>query len=84
MTRLRHHVLSAAHATMTTAGYWQVTPPILTSCDAEGAGDKFNVTTANTKDFFGPRTSVRLTVSAQLYLEAPCSGLSSVCEYWHY
>ena len=68
-------------------GFNYVNTPIITSSDAEGAGEMFRVTTLNedqidpkdidySKDFFGKKTS--LTVSGQLEAETYALGLGNV------
>ena len=80
--RVRNVVAQAIHRFFDERGFLYVHTPILTSSDAEGAGEMFRVTTLDaknppltedgsvdfTKDFFG--TSTNLTVSGQLYGEA--------------
>lgn len=71
-------------------GFSYVHTPIISTSDAEGAGEMFNVSTLNlkkisynkegeidyTKDFFGQKTG--LTVSGQLNAEALIMGLDKV------
>ena len=75
--RLRSSLSFAVHNYFNSNGFYYVNTPIITSSDAEGAGEQFRVTTLNpknpplnennevdfTKDFFGKETS--LTVSSK-------------------
>ncbi|KZO95349.1 asparaginyl-tRNA synthetase, partial [Calocera viscosa TUFC12733] len=80
--RLRHHLARETHAWFEENGFWNVSTPVLTSSDCEGAGEVFSVqpdtphSLLRTPSFFG--RPAYLTVSAQLHLESLCSGLSRV------
>ncbi|MCH1548207.1 MAG: OB-fold nucleic acid binding domain-containing protein, partial [Flavobacteriaceae bacterium] len=79
--RLRSSLSYAIHNYFNSKGFYYVHTPIITSSDAEGAGEQFKVTTLDLnnlpknqnneidfkKDFFGKETS--LTVSGQLEAE---------------
>lgn len=80
--RIRSLAAQALHAFFAERGFVYVNTPIITTSDAEGAGEMFRVTTLNLdnlpktpagqvdfgKDFFGKSAS--LTVSGQLQAEA--------------
>lgn len=87
--RIRNSVSFAIHQYLQQHDFNWVHTPIITSSDAEGAGELFRVTTLNTnelnqaiaknnysQDFF--QKEAFLTVSGQLNLEAYCMGLSRV------
>lgn len=88
--RLRSNLSFAVHNYFNSNGFYYVNTPIITSSDAEGAGEQFRVTTLNpknpplnennevdfTKDFFGKETS--LTVSGQLEAETYAMSLGKV------
>ncbi len=88
--RIRHTLAMAIHRFFDDRGYFYIHSPILTSSDAEGAGEMFRVTTLDPKsppltdegevdfsqDFFGKMTS--LTVSGQLEAELAAMGLGKV------
>jgi asparaginyl-tRNA synthetase len=90
VTRVRHAIAQAIHGFFHERGFCWVNTPIITSSDAEGAGELFRVSTldfvnlprdANGKvdfaqDFFGRETF--LTVSGQLNVETYCMALSKV------
>ncbi len=90
LTRVRHTIAHSIHRFFHTNGFYWVNTPIITSSDAEGAGEMFRVSTLDqmnlprdaagkvdyTKDFFGRETF--LTVSGQLNVEAYCLALSKV------
>ena len=90
VTRVRHTVAQAIHRFFHDNGFLWVNTPIITSSDAEGAGELFRVSTLDlmnlprtpegkvdfTQDFFGRDTY--LTVSGQLNVEAYCLALSKV------
>jgi asparaginyl-tRNA synthetase len=90
VTRVRHTVAQAIHRFFNDNGFVWVNTPIITSSDAEGAGELFRVSTLDlmnlprtpegkvdfTQDFFGRDTY--LTVSGQLNVEAYCLALSKV------
>jgi asparaginyl-tRNA synthetase len=72
--RVRNVLSYAIHRFFQERGFLYVNPPLISSSDAEGAGQMFQVTTLNvgtppdfTQDFFGQRTF--LTVSGQLEAE---------------
>lgn len=77
--RLRSLLVSAMHKFFDAQGFYYTNPPIITSSDAEGAGESFNVT-ATQDDFFGlgGMKLPKLTVSSQLHLEALMMGMSRV------
>ena len=72
--RVRSVLAMAIHEFFQNQGFVYVNGPIITSNDAEGAGETFTVTTLDDfkdgykDDFFGKHTN--LTVSAQLHAEA--------------
>ncbi len=87
--RIRHALSYATHKFFHEKGFFNIHTPIITSADAEGAGEMFQVTTLDlsklgvknntvdyTKDFFGNKTS--LTVSGQLEAELAALGLGKV------
>lgn len=88
--RLRSALSLAIHTFFAEKGFSYVHTPIISTSDAEGAGEMFNVTTLNlkkvalnkngevdyTKDFFGQKAG--LTVSGQLNAEALIMGLDKV------
>ena len=87
--RLRHALTFAIHKFFNDKGFFSLHTPIITSADAEGAGEMFQVTNLNleklpkkngsidfSKDFFGTKTS--LTVSGQLEAELGALGLGLV------
>jgi asparaginyl-tRNA synthetase len=90
VTRVRHTVAQAIHRFFDQNGFLWVNTPIITSSDAEGAGELFRVSTLDlanlpldaagkldfAQDFFGRETF--LTVSGQLNVEAYCLALSKV------
>jgi asparaginyl-tRNA synthetase len=90
VTRVRHTIASSIHRFFDEHGFFWVNTPIITSSDAEGAGQLFRVSTLDlanlprdasgkidfTQDFFGRDTF--LTVSGQLNVEAYCLALSKV------
>src|SRR5437762_148070 len=90
MTRVRHTLAQATHRFFHERGFLWISTPIITSSDAEGAGELFRVSTLDwvnlprtpsgtvdfTQDFFGRETF--LTVSGQLNVEAYCLALSKV------
>jgi asparaginyl-tRNA synthetase len=90
VTRVRHTVAQAIHGFFHDNGFFWVNTPIITSSDAEGAGELFRVSCLDlmnlprnagggidyTKDFFGGETF--LTVSGQLNIESYCLALSKV------
>ena len=70
--RVRSVLSMAIHEFFQSQGFVYVHTPLITSNDAEGAGETFTVTTRNDgdyeKDFFGKKAA--LTVSGQLHAEA--------------
>ena len=90
VARLRHTVAQAIHRFFDGEGFLWVNTPIVTTSDAEGAGQMFRVSTLDlanvprtpdgkpdfTQDFFGKESF--LTVSGQLNVEAYCLALSKV------
>jgi asparaginyl-tRNA synthetase len=90
VTRVRHVAAQAIHRYFHERGYYWINTPIITSSDAEGAGDMFRVSTLDlanlprredggvdfSRDFFGKETF--LTVSGQLNVEGYCLALSKV------
>src|SRR5512140_2043776 len=89
-TRVRHTLAQAINRFFDQHGFFWVNTPIITSSDAEGAGELFRVSTLDlanlprnaegrvdfTQDFFGRETF--LTVSGQLNVETYCMALSKV------
>src|SRR3954466_15605769 len=89
-TRVRHTLAKAIHQFHDQNGFFWVNTPIITSSDAEGAGQLFRVSALDlanlprtpdgkvdfAKDFFGRETF--LTVSGQLNVEAYCLALTKV------
>src|SRR5436309_6149624 len=89
-TRVRHTIAQAIHRFFDDNGFYWVNTPIITSSDAEGAGELFRVSTLDltnlprtpegkidfAQDFFGRETF--LTVSGQLNVETYCLALSKV------
>lgn len=90
VARVRHALAMAVHRFYDQRGFFWVHTPIITTSDAEGAGEMFRVSTLDTanlprtpggevdygQDFFGRPAS--LTVSGQLNVEAYCMALSKV------
>ena len=88
--RVRSNLAYAIHSFFNEQGFYYVNTPIITSSDAEGAGEMFKVSTLDlenieknekgeidySKDFFGKKTS--LTVSGQLGAETYALGLGNV------
>ena len=85
--RIRSKLAYGVHKFFNERGFNYIHTPIITSSDAEGAGEMFQVTTLNntkvekeelnyTEDFFGKKTS--LTVSGQLEAETYALGLGNV------
>jgi len=88
--RLRHSLSFAIHKFFNDNGFFNLHTPIISSVDAEGAGEMFQVTNLNlenlqktadgvidfTNDFFGNKTN--LTVSGQLEAELGALGLGRV------
>jgi asparaginyl-tRNA synthetase len=90
VTRVRHTLSMAVHRFFHERGYYWIHTPIITTSDAEGAGEMFRVSTLDVanlprgesgevdwgEDFFGERTG--LTVSGQLNVEAYCLAMTRV------
>ena len=80
--RIRHAISFAIHQFFHQKGFYYIHTPIITTSDAEGAGEMFRVTTLDknqvdsSKDFFGKETF--LTVSGQLEAELGALGLGKV------
>ena len=80
--RLRHAISFSIHQFFHQKGFYYINTPIITTSDAEGAGEMFRVTTLAknkddySKDFFGKETF--LTVSGQLEAELGALGLGKV------
>ena len=88
--RIRHGLTFAIHKFFNDKGFYNVHTPILTTSDAEGAGEMFHVTNFDlnnvpktedgkvdySKDFF--EKAVNLTVSGQLEAELAALGLGQV------
>ncbi len=88
--RLRSKLSYAIHKFFQEEGFSYVHTPIISTSDAEGAGEMFNITTLDldnisktdkgevdySKDFFGKKAG--LTVSGQLNAEALVMGLNKV------
>ncbi len=80
--RLRHAISFAIHQFFHQKGFYYIHTPIITTSDAEGAGEMFRVTTLtknqedSSEDFFGKETF--LTVSGQLEAELGALGLGKV------
>ena len=85
--RIRHACIFAIHKFFNDKGFVNIHTPIITSSDAEGAGEMFKVTSLDlgqnggksidyTKDFFSKPVS--LTVSGQLNAELGALALSDV------
>jgi asparaginyl-tRNA synthetase len=90
IARVRHTLAMAVHRFFHERGFFWVHTPIVTTSDAEGAGEMFRVSTLDllnvprtadgqvdfSGDFFGRQAA--LTVSGQLNVEAYCLALSNV------
>src|SRR3954447_22832578 len=90
VTRVRHAIAQSIHQFFHQNGFFWVNTPIITSSDAEGAGELFRVSTLDlmnlprtpdgkvdfSQDFFGREAF--LTVSGQLNVETYCMALSRV------
>ncbi|MEG3788749.1 asparagine--tRNA ligase [Lysobacter sp. CCNWLW3] len=90
VTRIRNCLAQAAHRFFHENGFYWISTPIVTTSDAEGAGQMFRVSTLDmanlprgkdgavdfSRDFFGKETF--LTVSGQLNAEAYALALSKV------
>jgi len=90
VTRVRHSIAQSIHRFFHERGFYWINTPIITSSDAEGAGELFRVSTLDlvnlprtaegrvdfSQDFFGRETF--LTVSGQLNVECYCMAMSKV------
>jgi len=90
VTRIRDCLAKAAHRFFHEQGFYWISTPIITTSDAEGAGQMFRVSTLDManlprtgngevdfgRDFFGKETF--LSVSGQLNVEGYCLALSKV------
>jgi asparaginyl-tRNA synthetase len=90
IARVRHAMIYAVHHFFNQKGFYNIHTPIITSSDAEGAGEMFQVTTLNLnklprtedgtinfeEDFFG--RAANLTVSGQLEGELAALALSEI------
>jgi asparaginyl-tRNA synthetase len=89
VARVRNRMAFAVHQFFQERGFNYVHTPLITTSDAEGAGEMFQVTTLDlekiaksggpvdySKDFFGKQAS--LTVSGQLNVETYCQALGRV------
>ena len=91
VARVRHALAMAVNRFFDEHGFFWVHTPIITTSDAEGAGQMFKVSTLDlanlprasdgrgvdhAQDFFGKQA--HLTVSGQLNVEAYCMALSKV------
>jgi asparaginyl-tRNA synthetase len=90
VARVRHCLAVALHRFFDERDFFYVHTPIITTSDAEGAGQMFRVSTLDlvnlprtpagsvdfSRDFFGRET--RLTVSGQLNVESYCCALTRV------
>lgn len=90
VTRIRDCLAKAVHRFFHEQGFYWISTPIITTSDAEGAGQMFRVSTLDManlprngngevdfgRDFFGKETF--LSVSGQLNVEGYCLALSKV------
>ncbi|USS94362.1 asparagine--tRNA ligase [Buchnera aphidicola] len=78
IARIRSTVFQSIHNFFYKNNFYWVSSPIITSLNAEGAGDMFSVLNKNidSNNFFGK--NVFLTVSGQLTIEAYACSLSKV------
>ncbi|MCC6757779.1 MAG: asparagine--tRNA ligase [Arenimonas sp.] len=90
VSRIRHCMAQAIHRFFHEQGFYWINTPIISTSDAEGAGQMFRISTLDmmnlprtakgevdfSKDFFGKEAF--LTVSGQLNVEAYCLALSKV------
>jgi asparaginyl-tRNA synthetase len=90
LTRVRNSLAQATHRFFHENGFFWIHTPIVTTSDAEGAGEAFRISTLDlmnpplkddgsidfSQDFFGKETF--LTVSGQLNVEAYCCSMSRV------
>ena len=93
VTRVRDCLAQATHRFFSNEGFYWIHTPIVTTSDAEGAGEMFRVSTLDmvnaprlpsgevdfSQDFFGKEA--HLTVSGQLNVEAYCLAMSKVYTY---
>ncbi len=90
VSRIRHSIAQAIHRFFHEEGFFWVNTPIISTSDAEGAGQMFRISTLDmlhlprtekgevdfSRDFFGKEAF--LTVSGQLNVEGYCLALSKV------
>ncbi|HXH00905.1 MAG TPA: amino acid--tRNA ligase-related protein, partial [Xanthomonadaceae bacterium] len=90
VTRIRHCLAQAVHRFFHERGFYWINTPIVSTSDAEGAGQMFRISTLDlanlprtsdgrvdfSRDFFGREAF--LTVSGQLNVEGYCLALSKV------
>ncbi len=90
VTRIRHCLAQAVHRFFHENGFYWINTPIVSTSDAEGAGQMFRISTLDlanlprtadgkvdfSRDFFGKEAF--LTVSGQLNVEGYCLALSKV------
>lgn len=90
VTRIRHCLAQAIHRFFHEDGFFWINTPIISTSDAEGAGQMFRISTLDlmnlprkpdgsidfSRDFFGKEAF--LTVSGQLNVEGYCLALSKV------
>jgi asparaginyl-tRNA synthetase len=90
VARVRHALAMSIHRFFDERGFFYVHTPVITTSDAEGAGQMFRVSTLDlvnlprtlsgevdfAQDFFG--REARLTVSGQLNVETYCCALTRV------
>lgn len=86
VSRVRNNLSYAIHTFFQDRGFQYIHAPLITSSDAEGAGEMFQVTTLPLeklkgeidykKDFFGKKTN--LTVSGQLAVETYAMAMGDV------
>src|SRR3546814_8180070 len=93
VTRIRDCLAKATHRYFHENGYYWITTPIITTSDAEGAGQMYRVSTLDMANlpragkgevdfdraFFGKETF--LTVSGPLNVEAYCLALTQVYNF---
>ena len=67
--KIRHEISLAIHNFFNDNGFYYINTPIITSADAEGAGEMFRVTTSDkknyndmNKDFFGKKSSFDISL----------------------
>ncbi len=94
--RIRHNMAFAVHKFFNDKGFFYINTPIITSSDAEGAGEAFKVTNFDLdkipkndeggvdfkKDFF--EKEANLTVSGQLEGELAAMALVRGIHFWSY